>query len=155
MQENPEVITIPKEDAVFWLDDQGRWKNEHGLFEHPKVSTYFHTCIKKDEQGYYVGQQRDAVYEKVYFRYEDTALFVFRVEIETNVITFKLNTGRQVELKPTSLFTRNDNLYLQTAQGPAKFSQQSLLEISKLMDDDDGQLFIKTGEARFRISEQA
>ena len=154
MKEKPDVITIPKDDAVFWLDAGGRWNNEHGLFEHPKVSAYFHACIKSDENGYYVGQPRDDVYEKVYFRYEDTALFVFGVEIGAEEITLRLNTGLQIKLKPADLFIKDDNLYTQTAQGLAKFNQQSLMKVSKLMEEENGELFIKAGEERFKISGQ-
>lgn len=154
MKEKPDVITIPKEDAVFWLDARGRWSNEHGPFEHPKVSAYFHACLKKDENGYYVGQQRDKVYEKIYFRYEDTALFVFGVEIGVEEITLRLNTGRRIKLKPADLFIKDDNLYTQTAEGLAKFNQQSLMKVSDLIEEENGELFIKAGGGRFKISEQ-
>ncbi len=151
METIPDVITIPKEEAVFWLDAEGRWHNKHGPFEHPKVRAHFHASIRKDENGYYVGQQRDAVYEKVYFRYADTALFVFGVEIGAKEITLKLNTGLRDRLRPEDLFTRDDNLYTQTAQGLAKFNQQSLMVVAKLLDEQNGTLCIKVGEDRFKI----
>jgi len=154
MNEQLETITIPREDAVFWLDAEGRWHNEHGPFEHPKVSAYFHTCIQHDDAGYYVGQQRDAVYEKVYFRYEDTALFVFRVDIGPEDITFRLNTGRQITLVPADLFIKADHLYTRTSRGVARFNQSSLLEISKQMEEENGDLFIKVGHTRFKVAGQ-
>ncbi len=154
MKANPETITIPKEDAVFWLDAEGRWQNEHGPFEHPKVSAYFHTCIQHDAEGYYVGQKRDAVYEKVYFRYEDTALFVFRVDIGAEDISLRLNTGQQITLAPDTLSIKADHLYTQTPQGTAKFNQSSLLEISKQMEEENGDLFIRVGHARFKVAGQ-
>ncbi|MCP3955522.1 MAG: DUF1285 domain-containing protein [Desulfobacterales bacterium] len=154
MHENQETIIIPKENAVFWLDAEGRWHNEHGPFEHPKVSAYFHTCIQRDADGYYVGQQRDAVYEKVYFRFEDTALFVFRVDIGLEAITLRLNTGQQIALEPGVLSTKNDHLYIQTSQGIARFNQSSLLEISKRMEEENGDLFIVVGRARFKVAGQ-
>ena len=153
MKETPNVITIPREDAVFWLDARGRWNNEHGPFQHPKVSAYFHACIKRDANGYYVGQQRDEVYEKVYFRYEDTALFVFGVEFKGEEVTFRLNTGRLIKLKPADLFIKNDDLYTQTAEGPAKFNQQSLMRVSKLVEEENGELFIRVGGETFKIPE--
>jgi len=152
MTAKPEIITIPKEDAVFWLDAEGRWHNEHGPFEHPKVSAYFHACIQHDADGYYVGQQRDAVYEKVYFRYEDTALFVFRVVIGAEDISLRLNTGQQITLAPDTLSIKADHLYTQTPQGTAKFNQSSLLEISKQMEEENGDLFIRVGNARFKVA---
>jgi len=154
MKAKPDVITIPKEDAVFWMDAAGRWNNEHGPFEHPKVSAYFHACIKRDENGYYIGQQQDAVYEKVYFRYEDTALFVFSMEIGAKVITLKLNTGLRIELKPADLFIKDDDLYIHTAGGTAKFHQKSLMTVTKLMEEENGELFINAGGERFKIPGQ-
>jgi hypothetical protein len=68
-------IIIPKERAIFWLDKNGRWHNAHGEFEHKKIIDYFHSSIKRDENGYYLFQKRGDVQEKVYFHYEDTALF--------------------------------------------------------------------------------
>lgn len=152
METKLDVITIPKEEAVFWLDAEGRWNNANGPFEHPKIRDYFHASIKRDENGYYVGQQRDAVYEKVYFRYADTALFVFGVKIGAKEIMLKLNTGMGLKLKPEDLLIRDDNLYTQTAQGLAKFNQRCLLEISKLLDEENGALFITIGNERFKIS---
>jgi hypothetical protein len=154
MTEKPEIITIPKEDAVFWLDAEGRWHNEHGPFEHPKVSAYFHTCIQRDAEGYYVGQQRDVVYEKVYFRYADTALFVFRVDIGPEEIMLRLNTGQKIRLEPDTLSIKDDHLYIQTPQGLARFNQSSLLEISKQMEEENGDLFIVVGHARFKVDGQ-
>jgi len=154
MKAHPETITIPKEDAVFWLDGEGRWHNEHGPFEHPKVSAYFHACIQQDADGYYVGQRRDDVYEKVYFSYDDTAIFVFRVNIGTEEIVLQLNTGRKINLEPVDLFTKNDHLYTQSPLGVARFNQSSLLEISKQMDEEDGVLYILVGQARFKIKGQ-
>lgn len=152
MKANPKTITIPKEDAVFWLDAEGRWHNEHGPFEHPKVNAYFHTCIQHDAEGYYVGQKRDAAYEKVYFRYEDTALFVFRVYIGAEDISLRLNTGQQITLEPGALSTKDDHLYIQTPQGIARFNQSSLLEISKQMEEENGDLFIRAGNACFKVA---
>ena len=71
-------FVVPKEKAVFWLDAYGRWHNEHGVFEHKKIISYFHSSIRKDAEGYYLFQKHnDHTIEKVYFKYEDTALFVF------------------------------------------------------------------------------
>ena len=68
-------IVISKEDAIFWLDKNGRWHNAHGEFQHKKIIDYFHSSIQKDEKGYYLFQERGNLREKVYFHYEDTALF--------------------------------------------------------------------------------
>ena len=153
METEPEIITISKEDAVFWLDARGRWHNEHGPFEHPKVSAYFHACIQRDADGYYVGQERDAVYEKVYFRYEDTALFVVRVEIGTEDIVLRLNNGQQLTLVPEDLYIKADNLYTRTPLGPARFNQSSLLEISKQVEETNGALTITVGQTAYQIAD--
>ena len=79
MSQKKKEIIIPKEDAVFWMDENGRWHNEHGSFQHPKVVGYFHTSIRKDKDGYFLSQEHDDFSEKVYFRYAETPLFVFDV----------------------------------------------------------------------------
>lgn len=151
MKADPEIITIPREEAVFWLDAEGRWHNEHGPFEHPKVSAYFHACIQRDADGYFVGQQRDAVYEKVYFRYEDTALFVFGVGEQDRATILRLNTGLTIDLQPADLFVKDDHLYVHTAMGPARFNQNSLMQIAKRIEEQDGALCIRVGEERFKL----
>ena len=99
-------ILIPKERAVFWLDKNGRWRNAHGEFQHKKIIDYFHSSIQKDEKGYYLFQERGNLREKVYFHYEDTALFAVDL-IKDEDITLILNTKRQIKLKPKSLFIKN------------------------------------------------
>jgi len=153
MNKPRETITISKEDAVFWLDAEGRWHNEHGPFEHPRISAYFHACIQRDADGYFVGQERDAVYEKVYFRYADTALFVFGVEERDRATVLRLNTGQTIDLQPADLFVRDDHLYTHTAMGPARFNQKSLMQIARRMEEQDGELCIRVGDARFKVPE--
>ena len=52
MNDQRREIVIQKEDAVFRLDGNGRWHNQHGPFQHKKVIDYFHTCINKDKHGF-------------------------------------------------------------------------------------------------------
>ena len=68
-------VVIPRQKAVFWMDAQGRWHNQHGTFQHKKIIDHFNASIRKDRDGYYVGQYRDGLYEKVYFTYQETARF--------------------------------------------------------------------------------
>ena len=84
-------VVISKEDAVFWLDRDGCWNNEHGKFQHKKIIDFFHLSIKKDNNGYYLSQTDGNYREKVYFHFEDTALFVFDV-IKDKDIMLILNT---------------------------------------------------------------
>lgn len=146
-------ITVPKEEAVFWLDKNGRWHNQHGEFEHKKVIDYFHSVIRKDADGYYLFQETDEFQEKVYFPHEDTALFVFDIRIEDD-ITLILNTKRQVPLAPEALYIREDNLYLMIDNEPVKFSANSLMKLSVLLEDEDGRTSITVKDKRFEIAER-
>jgi hypothetical protein len=146
-------ITIPKEEAVFWLDKNGRWHNQYGPFEHKKVIDYFHSVIRKDAGGYHLFQKTDEVEEKVYFPHEDTALFVFDVRIEDD-ITLTLNTKRRVPLTPETLFIREDNLYQKMDDETVKFSADALIKLSVLLEDDGGRTTIKVKNKRFEIAQE-
>jgi hypothetical protein len=144
-------IVIPKEKAVFWLDKNGIWHNEHGKFEHPKIISYFHKSIRKDDNGYHVFQIRDQCEEKVYFPYEDTALFVFDLK---GTDTLVLNTTDTLPLDPAQLFTRNDNLYIQTTEHCIKFGQRALMKISRLLVEKNDQLFLVCNGTAHKIQQQ-
>ena len=146
-------IVVPKEKAVFWLDENGRWHNVHGEFQHKKIIDYFHSSIRRDEKGYYLFQERGNLREKVYFHYEDTALFVVDL-IKDNDITLTLNTKRRVKLKPKNLFTRNDNLYMRMGKETIKFSERGLMKISDFLEFSDEQYFIKVKNRRYRIEKK-
>jgi hypothetical protein len=150
MKKEQREIIIPKEKAIFWLDKNGRWHNVHGEFEHKKIIDYFHSSIKRDENGYYLSQKRENVQEKVYFHYEDTALFAVDL-IKDNDITLILNTQKQVELKPRNLFIRGDNLYMRIGEETIKFAERGLMKISDLLEYDKDQYFIKVKNRRYRI----
>ena len=146
----PTEITIPKEQAVFWLDKNGHWHNAHGKFEHQKIIEYFHSSIKKDKDGYYLFQKRENLREKVYFRYEDTALFAVDL-IKDTEITLILNTKKQIQLKPRNLFIRDDDLYMQMGKETIKFTEKGLMKISDLLEYDNAAYFIKIKNRRYRI----
>lgn len=143
-------IVISKEDAVFWLDKNGYWHNQYGKFEHKKIIDYFHSCIKRDQNGYYLYQENERYYEKVYFHHEDQALFVFDVILD-NDVTLILNTKRKVKLKPKKLFIKSDNLYLQLKDETVKFAEQGLLKIAPLLKDADDQFYIKFKSRKYKI----
>ena len=153
MKKKRTEIIIPKERAIFWLDKNGRWRNAHGEFQHKKIIDYFHSSIQKDEKGYYLFQERGNLQEKVYFHYEDTALFAVDL-IKDEDITLILNTKRQIKLKPRCLFTRNDNLYMRLGQENIKFAERGLMKISDLLEFRDEQYFIKVKNRRYRIIEK-
>ena len=106
MSQKRKEIIISKEDAVFWMDKNGGWHNKHGKFEHPRIIKYFNAYIKKDEKGYYVLQETSECIEKVYFHYEDTALFVFDVTMADDIILI-LNTSDTMPFDPGQLFSRD------------------------------------------------
>ena len=144
---------ISKDDAVFWLNANGRWHNAHGEFQHKKIIDYFHSSIQKDEKGYYLFQERGNLREKVYFHYEDTALFAVDL-IKDEDITLILNTKKQLQLKPKNLFTKNDNLYMRLGQETIKFAERGLMKMSDLLEFKDDQYFIKVKNRRYRIDQK-
>ena len=126
-------FVVPKEDAVFWLDAYGRWHNEHGVFEHKKIISYFHSSIRKDAKGYYLFQKHnDHTLEKVYFKYEDTALFVFDIKTQDDPdkIRLILNTKHEILLNPETLFVQNENLYMEHDGHRIKFIDRAILKLS-------------------------
>ncbi len=146
-------IIIPKEDAVFWLDKNGVWHNEHGKFEHPKIIRHFNLSIQKDDLGYHLSQMTDDVEEKVYFPHEDTALFVVDIALE-NQFKLTLNTTKRMPLDPGQLFTRNDSLYLQTPEHCIKFSQHALVKLSRHMEEIDGKFCLMLNNTLHPIPEK-
>ncbi len=153
MKDKPTEITIPKERAIFWLDKNGRWHNVHGEFKHKKIIDYFHSSIKKDKNGYYLFQERENLREKVYFHYEDTALFAVDL-IKDKDITLILNTKRQIKLKPKNLFIRGDDLYMRMGEETIKFTERGLMKISDLLEYDDELYFIRIKNRRYRINQK-
>jgi len=151
MAKKSKEIVISKEDAVFWLDKNGCWCNKHGEFQHKKIINFFHSSIKKDKEGYYLSQTDGSCTEKVYFHFEDCALFVFDV-IKNNEITLILNTKKQVKLKPKKLSIKDDNLYMHIGQEKVKFTQQSLMKIYVLIEYDDDQYFINVKNRKYKIT---
>jgi hypothetical protein len=143
-------IVIQKDDAVFWLDKDGCWHNENGKFKHKKIINYFHSCIKRDRQGYYLYQENENYAEKVYFPYEDQALFVFDV-IRQNDVTLVLNTKQQIKLRPRKLFIKNDCLYMHRVEDIIKFAEQGLMKIAQLLEEENDQLYIRIRERRYKI----
>ncbi|WP_124329696.1 MFS transporter permease [Desulfonema ishimotonii] len=147
-------IIIPKENAVFWLDGNGAWHNVHGRFRNRKIIGHFHASIEKDEGGYYVTQINCDRREKVYFRYEDTALFVTDLK-EGEPPTLILNTKKEMALRPDALVVRDDSLYLYDGDDRIKFSERVLFRIADMIEFEDEQYFIRIGGRRYEIGSQA
>ena len=149
---NREII-ISKENAVFWMDGNGGWHNIHGAFEHKKVIAYFNRSIEYDADGYFVSQVRGDVVEKVYFRYQETALFAVDI-IPNDDLRLLLNTRKQVPLNPKKLFIRNDNLFMHFENQLIKFTDRSMIKLSNRLDDANGQFTIHLKGVRYTIQEK-
>ena len=147
------VKVIPKEKAVFWLDKNGRWHNKDGPFEHKKIIKFFHSAIKKDKDGYYLSQDLDTHTEKVYFKYEETALFVFDIIKNKEEIILLLNTKKRIRLEPEKLFIKNDSLYMDAGEELIKFNDRSMMKISDMLEFDEKNYSIKINGNKFQIAQ--
>ena len=147
-------IIIPRDKAVFWMDKNGVWHNEHGRFEHPKMIAYFNAAIRKDDMGYHVYQLTDEFEEKVYFSHEDTALFVVDLKVSQGV-SLVLNNRTKLTLCPEQLYTANDALYLETGEHIIKFTDRALVKLSKFMDEREGRLFFTLNDKTWPIAEKS
>lgn len=141
---------IQKEDAVFWMDNDGRWHNEHGRFEHPKLIRFFNASIQKDEDGYFVYQKTDEFEEKIYFRYEETAVFVSDFDV-SDQIKLLLNTGKEILLDPGQLVQKNDSLYVAAPEGLIKFTQNTLVKLSRYMVEKGDSLWLALNDKTWEI----
>ena len=143
-------VVISKEDAIFWLDKNGFWHYGSEKFQHRKIINYFHSSIRKDKDGYHLMQTHRDFKEKVYFPYEDTALFVFDVIKHEDVILV-LNTRKRINLKPKKLFIKDDNLYMHVGEDRVKFTEQVLIRISDLLEYENDQYFIRIRGRTYKI----
>jgi len=153
MARKRKTIIISKDKAVFWLDKHGRWNNVHGKFQHKKIIDHFHASIKKDRDGYYLGQSIEDYIEKVYFHYEDTALFVFDV-VKGEDIMLVLNTGRQIKLRPKKLSMKADNLYMHIGEERIKFAERSLMIIADLIECVNDHYYIRVKNRKYKIDKR-
>jgi hypothetical protein len=147
-------FVVPKEEAVFWLDANGRWHNKHGVFEHKKIIGYFHSSIRKDADGYHLFQKHDDhAIEKIYFKYEDTALFVFDVNIQddSNKIRLILNTKDEIPLAPENLFVQNENLYLEHAGDRIKFMDRAMIKLANRLKFSQNRYRIELSDKTYDI----
>ena len=148
----PEIV-IPKERAVFRLDANGCWHNQDGRFRNKRIIEFFHASIRKDERGYFLFQNRGNCTEKVYFPYEDTALFVFDVMLG-DPVTLVINTGERIPLDPRQLYAQNDSLYVRVGEHRVKFTERSLMAIAGLMEFENENFYIIQSGRRHRIEKR-
>jgi hypothetical protein len=145
----PEIV-IPRENAVFWMDERGRWHNRHGRFEHKRIIDHFNRSIRCDSGGYYVTQERNGFLEKVYFRYIDTPLFAFRI-LPGDPMELELNTGEIVPLAPEQLFTHGDQLYQRHGAACLKFTDRTLMAIAPCLFEAPEGLCLRIDAGTFPI----
>ncbi|EIM62594.1 hypothetical protein [Desulfobacter postgatei] len=146
---------IPKEQAVFWMDNDGTWHNEHGKLEHPKIIKYFNQSIQKDDQGYFLRQNiTNDVEEKVYFPYEETAVFVVELVKKNAGIELTLNTLDTIALEPEALYIKADALFMETDTHLIKFTQNSLAKMTAFLTDTPQGLALKLGQTQTVIREK-
>ncbi len=148
----PEVV-IPREQAVFRLDARGRWCNRDGVFRNRRISDHFHASIRRDADGWHLRQELPDRIEKVYFPYEDTALFVTDVALGTPV-RLTLNTRRQFDLDPPALFVHGDSLYLELEGDRVKFTERAMLKLSEMMESTPGGYALRVGDHVHPIRER-
>lgn len=153
MTDKKREIIIAKEDAVFWMDGNGRWHNQHGEFEHKKVIAYFNQSIGYDAEGYFVSQVRGDVVEKVYFPYQETALFVVDI-IQNDDLRLLLNTRKQVPLNPEKLYISNDTLFMHFDRQLIKFTDRSMIKLSDRLDDTNGKFTLHLKGVTHTIQEK-
>ncbi len=134
------------------MDAKGVWHNEHGPFEHPKIIQYFNRSIQRDDQGFFLSQEMEHAIEKVYFPFEETALFVADISAK-NSAHLLLNTGETLLLDPLTLFIRDDSLYIRMPDHLIKFTPRALLKLSKGITEVDGNLVLTLESGSYPIPE--
>mgnify|MGYP001824664596 CR=1 FL=1 len=145
--ENLKEIVIPKENAVFWMDGNGRWHNVHGPFQHKKLIDYFNTSIGRDSDGFFVSQERGDVHEKVYFRCEETALFGVEVLTGTGLMVI-LNTKKRIKLDPEKLYIKNDCLFMHYQGTRIKFTDRCMMRLADYIEEIDAVYYFQLNDKR-------
>lgn len=139
---------IPKDQAVFRMDKDGTWHNEHGKLEHPKIIKYFNQSIQKDDQGYFLCQTMNDVEEKVYFPYEDTAVFVVDFVKKDAGIELTLNTLDSIALDPEALYIKGDALFMETDVHLVKFTRKALARMTPFLKETPQGLALDLGRTQ-------
>ncbi|MBT8342074.1 MAG: MFS transporter permease [Desulfatitalea sp.] len=145
-------IVVEKEEAVFWMDRFGRWHNDGGPFEHKKIIDYFNSAIRRDENGYFLYQAWDETIEKVYFKHEDTPLFVVDVRMG-EPMELVLNTRESVSLVPADLFVCQDQLYMARGDERLKFTDRVVMKLCTQIEFDGKRYAFVTEHGRREIPE--
>lgn len=151
---NPETIVIPKEYAKFRMDRNGRWLNDGGPVEKASIIRYLNSAIEKDENGYYVTHMLGERREKVYFGYDDTALFIIDLKLNGDDISLLLNTKRRLKLEPAGLFLKDDSLYFEQSGHVIKFSERAMVKMAPLLAESEEGLVVTINGRKQIIREE-
>jgi hypothetical protein len=122
------------------------------VFRNRRICDHFHAAIRRDAAGYHLRQELPDRVEKVYFPYEDTALFVVQVALG-DPVELTLNTRRRVALDPALLFVRGESLYLTLEGERVKFTERAMLSLAEAMEFTPEGYAIRTGERVHPIPE--
>ena len=149
-----DTIVIPKEYAKFHMDKHGRWLNDGGPIEKASIIRYLNSAIEKDENGYYVTHMLGDRREKVYFGYDDTALFAIDLVHHGSDVSLLLNTKRRLKLEPTGLFLKADSLYLEQNGHIIKFNERAMVKMASFMTESEDGLMIAINGQKQVIREE-
>ena len=135
-------IVVPREEAVFRMDENGVWHNRHGRITHSRIIEYFDTSIEKDADGFFLFQAYDNIREKVYFPYEGTALFAVDVLVGQEIVLV-LNTKKKVPLLPEALFVEKDRFCMRIGETYIKFTERAMMILLGLVEEKNGLYSLK------------
>ena len=154
MNDTPPVIEISADDAVFWMDERGRWCNESGPFENPRIIERFNRALHRDPQGYFVTQERDGIWEKIYFHYVDTPLTAMDV-LGKPPHTLALNSRKRLPMDPSALYIQKDTLFMRNGDECIRFSERAMVRLASFLKETAQGLTIRVGENQYPISESS
>lgn len=151
MNDTLPVIEISASHAVFWMDERGRWCNEHGPFENPRIIERFNRALEHDSQGYFVTQERDGIREKVYFNYVDTPLTAIDIEGRPPH-TLILNTRKRLTLDPSALYILRDTLFMRNGKECIRLSERAMVRLAPCLEETARGLTIRVGDKCYPVS---
>jgi hypothetical protein len=154
MDDNLPVIEISADDAVFWMDERGRWCNAHGPFENPRIIDRFNRALRRDTRGYFVTQERDGIREKVYFHYVDTPLTAMDI-LGTPPQTILLNSRKRLALDPSALSIVNDTVFMQSNDERIRFSERAMIRLAPFLKETAKGLTVTVGDQCHPITESS
>ena len=152
MDDNLPVVEISADHAVFWMDERGRWCNEHGPFENPRIIDRFNRALRRDGKGYFVTQERDGLREKVYFHYVETPLTAMDVRGRPPR-TLVLNSRQHLPLDPSALYILKATLFMRSGDERIRFSERAMVRLAPFLKETSHGPAVRIGGRWYPISE--